>query len=285
MDQTTKPTFSTWQVHLIREALASYRIFTPDHETGKSPLSWNALRERIAVEMNTDFGKDDLRQFVEGKKKGSGRYRIPEAHKLQLIADFLVAEGQFDWETLKKQETLDTRLPLHIANFLRSGDTPELFDAPPSLLGTYEAESRTEDEVIAVKLSINEGTGSYFSVQETLFTFDTGVENPFEKLRTSGRNKPEPRNVTRSTGWGIVTPEENILFFQKDIESMENHFWKLGIEEFFWVPKPVESLFLHRFDWPYSISTMKASADEVQRQYFEHCAPRFLHFRRTQAEL
>ena len=60
MDQTTQQVFSTWQIHLIRDALEGYRMFTPDHESGKSPLSWNALRQRITVATDVEFGKDDL---------------------------------------------------------------------------------------------------------------------------------------------------------------------------------------------------------------------------------
>ena len=128
MDRTAQQTFSHWQIQLIRDALEGYRIFTPDHESGKSPLSWNALRERIAVATDVEFGKDDLRQFVEGKKKGTHDYRVPEIRRPQAISDFLIEEEQFDWETVKNQETLDTRLPLYASFFLRSSNTPDVLN-------------------------------------------------------------------------------------------------------------------------------------------------------------
>lgn len=280
MDQMTQQVFSTWQIHLIRDALEGYRMFTPDHESGKSPLSWNALRERITVATDVEFGKDDLRQFVEGKKKGTHEYRVPEKGRLQAISDFLIEEEQFDWETVKNQETLDTRLPLYVSYFLRSAKTPDSFKPPTTLLGNYEAVSHRDNTTLVFRLYISAGAGQYFSVRETVLSFYGIDPDVMDKVRKTNDHGVPLKSEQRSSGWGLVTPEDNIIIFQKNVDSKDNHFWKLCIEEFFWMPDPVDSLYLYRYDWPYPIDTRKLSIEDVRGKYFDESSPSVVKFKR-----
>ncbi len=280
MDQTTQQVFSTWQIHLIRDALEGYRMFTPDHESGKSPLSWNALRERITVATDVEFGKDDLRQFVEGKKKGSGKFRIPETARMEALVAFLTDPdiAVLSRDDLENSDFLKTQLPLYLTTFLKTAATPQPVMPPTSLIGTFEGTAEIENGIRTMRLTLGAATGSYLVVNEVDHDF---YHTKADASEADSNRSQTPRKTARFIGWAVVTPEDNIIFYMKHAASHENHFWKLVVEEFFWQDEPLQSFYLQRFDWPYEIDTAAMVGDEVKEAYFQLSKPRIVYFERS----
>jgi len=279
MDRTAQQAFSHWQIQLIRDALEGYRMFTPDHESGKSPLSWNALRERIAVATDVEFGKDDLRQFVEGKKKGSDKFRVPEVKRMEALAVFLTDPdvAVLSNADLENRDVLETQLPLYLTTFLKTAATPKPILPPTSLIGTFEGNTEIENGRRNMRLTLGAATGSYLVVNEVDQDYYAKGGNEAE---VADHRLMKPRKTANFIGWAVVTPEDNIIFYMKHSASRENHFWKLVVEEFFWQDEPLQSFYLQKFDWPYEIDASAITGDEVKEEYFHLCKPRIVHFER-----
>lgn len=251
----TEQSFSHWQILLLRDALEAYRRFTVDHETLKRPLSWNALRERIAEYTGVEFGKDDLRQFVEGKKQGHGNFRVPKMDRLRAILRFLTDEdiSILTLEEFQKAELVSVHAPLHLSRFLVSLSEPVPIEFPRSLIGQYEAIGSSEGRVLRKHLHVLfEGPG-FASVSEIHEVYNislppsTPTSNRLRKM-IAARARPDAR--IRHSGWALITPEDNMLAFVKNIDTHENHYWKLAVEHPIWEEGIVTELLLNKFDWP-----------------------------------
>lgn len=280
MDQAAKQTFSHWQIQLIRDALENYRMYEPDHESGKTPLSWNALRERIMEDTDVKFGKDDLRQFVEGKKKGSGKFRIPEAARMEALVTFLTDPdiAVLSRDDLENNDLIKTQFPLYLTTFLKTAATPRPVMPPTSLIGTFEGTTEIENGFRNMRLTLGAATGSYLVVNQVDHDY---YKTEFDEAKASNNRSQKPRKKAHFIGWAVVTPEDNIIFYMKHAASHENHFWKLVVEEFFWQDEPLPSFYLQRFDWPYEIDATVMASDEVKEAYFQLCKPRIVHFERS----
>ena len=117
-------------------------------------------------------------------------------------------------------------------------------------------------------------------MREIALSFHGNDPAIMEKVRKTNDYEIQLKSEERSSGWGLVTPEDNILIFQKNVDSKDNHFWKLCIEEFFWLPDPVKSLYLYRYDWPYSINARSLPIEDVRNKFFEDCSPNIVKFER-----
>lgn len=249
------PDYSHWQVLLLRDALEAYRRFNADHETGKRPMSWNALREKVWTYTDVDFGKDDLRQFVEGKKLGQGNFRVPQPHRLHAVYRFLTDEhiAMLTPDEFDNAEFIGVQAPLHLSRYLVSLAEPLPIEFPRSLVGQFESIGYTDDRLFQKHLQILfEGPG-FASVSETHEVYNFGVppvrrDSKHMRRMISGRMKPDAR--IRHSGWAIMTPEDNMLIFMKNIDTRENHYWKFAVEHPVWEERLVNDLLLNRFDWP-----------------------------------
>ena len=249
-----EPSYSHWQILLLRDALETYRRFTADHETGKRPLSWNALRERVAEYTDVEFGKDDLRQFVEGKKQGEANFRVPQRKRLEAIFRFLTDETieMLTPEAFEKAELIGVHAPLHLSRHLVSLSVSGPIDFPRSLVGQYESIGATDEIVIQKYIQIIFQGPHFASVSETHEVYGKVLPpGAFSSRRLrqliSGR-RPDYR--IRHNGWALVTPEDNVLAFMKNTDNRDNHYWKLAVEHPIWEEGLVNDLLLNKFDWP-----------------------------------
>lgn len=279
-----KPDFTHWQILLLRDALEAHRRFTENHETGKRPLSWNALRESVTVFTGVQFGKDDLRQFVEGKKRGHDNFRLPQLHKLHAVFRFLTHEeiSVLTPEEFEKAELVDVHAPLHLSRYLVSLAEPVPIEFPRSLVGQYESIGRKDDRVFQKHIQIMfEGPG-FASVSETHDIYNVVVPpNAIgsDRLRRliSARGKPDSRIM--HTGWAIMTPEDNVLVFVKNIDNRENHYWKFAVEHPIWEEGLITDLLLTRFDWPLFLGD-EATTGKAVKLSAEKAASDTWHFTR-----
>ncbi|WP_143071533.1 hypothetical protein [Tranquillimonas rosea] len=268
MSRQTEPEYTHWQILLLRDALEAYRRFTPDEETGRRPLSWNALRERVAVYTDVEFGKDDLRQFVEGKKQGHANFRVPQAHRLRAIFDFLSDENIaiLTPEELDQANFVGVHAPLHLARYLVSLSTPDPVAFPRSLVGQYDTIARTDGSVVEKHMQISFDGRGFASVDETHEFYHVNLPSGELtegrlKRKISLRRRPDAR--IRHNGWALVTPEDNLLMFMKSADTRENHFWKLAVEHSIWEGEPVTDLLLNKFDWPLFLEKEATTGEAV----------------------
>lgn len=268
MSRYANPDFTHWQVLLLRDALEAYRRFTPDEENSRRPMSWNALRERLAVYTDVDFGKDDLRQFVEGKKQGHANFRVPQVHRLRAIFDFLSNEdiAVLTPEELDQAELVGVHAPLHLARYLVSLSTPDPVEFPRSLVGQYDAISRTDGTIVEKHMQISFDGRGFASVDETHEVYHVNLPSgdlPEARLRRKISSKRKPDARIRHNGWALITPEDNLLLFMKSVDTRENHFWKLAVEHPIWEGEPVTGLLLTMFDWPLFLEQEATTRDAV----------------------
>ncbi|WP_366555351.1 hypothetical protein [Aquibaculum sediminis] len=263
-----EPDYTHWQVLLLRDALEAYRRFTADHETGKRPLSWNALREKVWAYTDVDFGKDDLRQFVEGKKQGHGNFRVPQLHRLHAVFRFLTDEhiAMLTPDEFDNAELVGVQAPLHLSRYLVSLSEPVPIEFPRALVGQYESIGCTDDRVLQKHLQILfEGPG-FASVSETHEVYNVvlpSITPDSRRLRRMISRRASPDARIRHGGWAIMTPEDNMLVFVKNIDTRENHYWKFAVEHPVWEEGIVSDLLLNRFDWPLFLDEEATTGEAV----------------------
>lgn len=247
--------YTHWQILLLRDALEAYRRFTVDHETGKRPLSWNALRESVGEYSGVDFGKDDLRQFVEGKKQGQGNFRIPQPHKLKAVYRFLTHEDilMLTPDEFDQAESVSVHAPLHLSRYLISLSEQGPVEFPRSLIGQYEAVGSSGGRIFKIHLHIlfeGPGFASVSEIHEVYNMVLPSITLGYKQLREMIPAHRDPDARIRHGGWAIVTPEDNMLAFVKKLDTRENHYWKLAVEHPIWEEGIVTELLLNKFDWP-----------------------------------
>lgn len=261
-----EPSYTHWQILLLRDALEAHRRFTADHETGNRPLSWNALKESVTVFTGVTFGKDDLRQFVEGKKQGQGNFRVPQRHRLKALFDFLTHEeiAILTPEEFDEAELVGVHAPLHLSRYLVSTSVSAPLDFPRSLVGQYESIGASDELVTEKFIQIGFQGPRFASVSETHEVYNIVVPpTAFSstRLRRLISRRGEPDYRIKHNGWAIVTPEDNILAFMKDTDNRHNHYWKLAVEHPIWEDGLVEDLLMNKFDWPLFLDGETSTGD------------------------
>lgn len=261
--------YTHWQILLLRDALEAYRRFTADHETGKRPLSWNALRESVAEYTDVTFGKDDLRQFVEGKKQGEANFRIPQRQRLKAIFRFLTDENieMLTPEEFEKAELIGVHAPLHLSRYLVSLSVSAPLDFPRSLVGQYESIGATDKMIIQKNIQILFQGPRFASMSETHEVYSKALPPgafSSRRLRKMIATFGKPDYRIRHNGWAIVTPEDNILAFMKDTDNHDNHYWKLAVEHPIWEDGFVDDLLLTKFDWPLFLDGETSTGDAMR---------------------
>lgn len=274
MDQAVQQTFSPWQLTVLRDALDGYRMFKPDERTGTPPLSWNTLTNKITAATGVEFGKDDIRQFVEGKKRGHGAFRTPNPKRLNAIYQFAIDPlyNLLSVNDFKRLEDFDRNAPFHLCHFLRTIDTPDLIELPQSLAGRY-ANTRNSDNghVVYTSLSLHSGAHGAMIVHQVEFHFDYENLDQYPiKFQSDGKasfkRKADP--IKHFHGWAVLTPEDNILFFMKEADVFRNHYFKLIVEEPIWSCDQLVDFRLARFSWPYEVDTEDMDEAGIKEEYF-----------------
>lgn len=222
----------------IRAALRAYRAFTRGRSRGS--LTWLELSGDIEAYTNVAMGAEVLRQFVEGvSKKDSSRTRVPSSENLQAIVAFLT-HPEIDALSAKELEEDDFawQACVRLSQFLRQDFNAEPVRPPAALAGTYRAAAGTGGAscAIALHLQVRAEDGTIL-VRERGDLYEGGER----KLHKAHRE---------AVGFSVLTPEDSLLFFLKDLPYGRNHYWVLAAEADLWSKTPPARLILLRHDYP-----------------------------------
>jgi hypothetical protein len=274
------------QLDLIRSRLRAY--FRAEKERlALYGFSWADLAERIHVYTKVRMDDDSLRQFAEGQVS-RGRIRGTSPQNLKAIVDLLTHP---DINALSLDELKEPDIPYRFARqfmeFLTHDEHSDLVLPPPALQGAYRAVGRSDEEISDVQLVVTlSGDGQLVNLTETaeIFLNPNGMDladwSPEERKRNFKKR-------SESRGWGVVTPEDNLLGFMKRVSQYgSNHYYATmgGIPDFS-DEKPVERLALLEYDYPYFDI---GNADK--KKWFEEISQKvisenILHFERVSEEI
>ncbi|MBK8174854.1 MAG: hypothetical protein IPK66_06165 [Rhodospirillales bacterium] len=226
------------RIEKLRAALRAYRAFTRGRS--RSSLTWLELSGDIEAYTNVAMGAEVLRQFVEGvSKKDPARTRIPSEQNLEAIVAFLT-HPEIDALSRKelKEDDFAWQACVRLSQFLRQEFDAEPVRPPPSLEGTYRAVTATDGATFAtlLRLQLRPEDGTVL-VRESADLYEDEAH---------GRHKAHREAV----GWSVLTPEDSLLFFLKDLPYGRNHYWVLAAEADLWSDTPPGRLILLRHDYP-----------------------------------
>jgi hypothetical protein len=214
--------YSAAQIYLIRQRLRAYKEMKSAQE-GPS-FSWKSVAEILHLLIEEIEGiretelriKDErLRQIAKGQiSRGAPSGTTDE--NLDLIVRFLTHP---DIKFLTVEDLNEPDLPYQFAfqlmEFLRHDEHSDLALPPGNLKGRYRAVVRSGGEISDIRVDIIiSRDGNLVHVNETADIFaDTGVRDPEDW--SPGQRRHYFDRHTESRGWGIRTPEDNLLCFLK----------------------------------------------------------------------
>lgn len=226
----------------LRAALRAYRAFTRGRS--RSSLTWLELAGDIEAYTGVAMGAEVPRQFVEGvSRKDPARVRVPSDQNLEAIVAFLthpdidalsakeLEEDEFAWQAC-----------VRLRQFLRQDFDRESVRPPAGLEGTYRASAAIEGGTAATWLRLRvcpeDGT---ILVRESGDLYEDGEGEHQGKVHRAHRE---------AVGWSVLTPEDSLLFFLKDLPYGRNHYWVLAAEAALWSAAEPKRLILLRHDYP-----------------------------------
>lgn len=210
------------RVQIIRSALRNYRACTPGQS--RSSLTWPELAGIIEADTGVEFGAEALRRFVNGTQ-------VPQQDRLEAMFRFLAQPevAALDPATLDGDE-VTTRAQLALQQYLMQAFDREPVQPPPELSGSYRARFLAGDRCILVDMTLDvPADGPLLLATEIARTFDAADMDRVDA--TDEREWPRLfRSQQFSSGWGVATPEDNLLLFMKRGARQQNHYWSRTAE-------------------------------------------------------
>lgn len=222
--------FSEWQLFRLRNALGAYH----DYGEGSAgdPFNWKDVAEAICQNSGLEpppkeikLFAERLRQFVDGVNRPDGARKYPEPKNIEAVAAFATSE---EYQLLSEAElheyAPDRHAALRLREYLHTG--LKVRTLPLSMLeGTYKSK-RFEAEDFVVRdlklLRVSEDGIIQLAMIEDAYDNLTGAQ--FDDLTPKKRLKAR-QNQNLYSGWAIVTPEDNLMFFLKNADDNSNCYY------------------------------------------------------------
>lgn len=227
--------YSDWQLNRLRDALRAYHRYGRDHE-GRF-FNWTDVREAIAEETDIEIGVDPkkgaerLRQFVEGindKNAPNGkRFPVPQDRWLDAIVIFVTSD---DYALLSSNEleeqAPDMQAPLRLLEYLAPSTRDERDQiSSHRLTGVYRNCKMEKKEFAVRELTLQNPSDEglvHAIVTEAFYSPD--AELHFDEW-SHQQQQDERYTHFKYSGWALMTPEVNLLFFLKDESYQSNHYY------------------------------------------------------------
>ena len=171
-----------------------------------------------------------IRQFVKGvpKKDGTRKFPIPEPERLEALYRFVTDP---DGGILSEEEIVGRDISQQAADrlleFLRQDLDQELLIPPETIAGTFSYSKEGRSGMVASQLVLEppqkNGIIRAYLV-ERFYDNDVNRENLYRYAAKIGLPKNQ-RHEVRYSGWGIFTPEDNLLIFLKEDRSGKNRYY------------------------------------------------------------
>jgi hypothetical protein len=215
--------FSDWQLFRLRNALSAYH----DYGEGSSgdAFNWKDVTEAISLATDVTIPPERLRQFVDGVNTAEGTRKYPVPKNIDAVAAFATHE---EYRLLSEAElheyAPDRHAALRLREYLHTG--LKVRTLPLSMLeGTYKSK-RFEAEDYVVRdlklLRVSEDGIIQLAMIEDAYDNLTGAQ--FDDLTPKKRLKAR-QNQNLYSGWAIVTPEDNLMFFLKNADDNSNCYY------------------------------------------------------------
>lgn len=187
----------------------------------------------------SDFG-ERLRRFVEGtpwnEGKGENRVRIgtdyPGPKLMGAVELFLTYHDPSDPDHAKplfSSEYLtvyspELQAPLHLQEFLNDGAGGQCYFTPGHIDGQYIATLERDSDISRYCLNLKAGeSDGLLKTQLVEEVFRTDEIPDDQSLLFDLENLKPEQNPVAYSGWGVVTPEDNIYLFFNNLVTEENH--------------------------------------------------------------
>jgi hypothetical protein len=237
-----------WVIERVRKLLESVKKELPLQD-GK-PQTWPGICEAITDTTGVLIPHERLRQFVEGiRDQASGSVSHPTLRSDRIEAviawatdadDLLIAPEELE------RELFITRAPLCLSELIAPAGEP--FAPPPKVIGSFAATRAVGESLDVFTLTFEPfSSPGVWHVQERHFRY---AEEEWHLARIEGR-KPSPEASLTSTGWSLLSGEDQLLIFMKESRQGINHRWLLLGHADFWSEEDLRRMTFLRQDYPY----------------------------------
>lgn len=271
---------SEWQLSRLRDCLRAYHAYG----TGKEKVShnWKDVSEAIDEDTGTTIKPERLRQFVEGINDGAGGKKYPVPKAVDAIWKFVTDENVM----LISEEELTEFRPsyqagMRLLEYLDQNFDDQRIMPPAKLQGTYRARTDgTGDAVFSELVLEAPSSDGLITIAKTEEYFDRAVADDLDGWSVS-EQRVIRNNFVKSSGWAILTPEDNLIFFLKDEQNGRNqYYFTLGSDFDHTEDAPVTELVLLAHDYPLDRDYSEADMPLI-KQVAKHAADNILHFGRV----
>jgi hypothetical protein len=314
---------SEWQVWRVRDALRAHHRYErklalardsnlnpgddpdpdhdPEHEQHLKYLTWRYVWEEIRnvakennidLEMTAKNGAERLRVFVEGLNKKEGetpKYSAPKPPLMAAIIAFVTDEnvGLLDEKELSEFSNFmpSWQAPVRLIEYLEQNFDTERIRPPKSLEGIYQTYKIDSDDLIIREMTIERSIeGGLLQVMETQDVYDEEVASIFHSL-----SPKELRDLRYKrdhySGWAILTPEYNLLFFLKEERTgMNRYYFTLASNVTWKMDSPLTNMILFHHDFPFQPDNEMQTADEMIKALMEELPNNLFAFTRRRYE-
>lgn len=215
--------YSDRQLRRIRDSVLAY--YTYRKAESREPWGWGQLAYDIEHETGVDVPYERLRQFVKGSSKKKGEKSGLKKENLDAVVKFVTDQSR----NLLSVDELNERAPqmqapLRLIEYLAPAFEPERKSIPNGLIGTYIAHKLDDVEFVVVEMILQHPLDNgVIQVLQTEEYYPVSFSEKYDVLSIHERKKAR-RAKMRYSGWAIITPEDNLLFFMKKQESKRNHY-------------------------------------------------------------
>jgi hypothetical protein len=254
--------YSAAQIYLIRQSLRAYKAMKTAQ---KGPgFSWESAAEILHLVIEEIEGTRETELRIKGERlrqiaKGQISRGTPSGttdENLDLIVRFLTHTDEFLTVEDLNEPDLPYQFALQLMEFLRHDEHSDLALPSRGLEGTYRAVIRSSGEISDIRVEIViSRDGNLVHVNETADIFtDPGVKDP-EDWSPGQRERYFDRQI-KNRGWGILTPEANLLCFLKREVAHNTYQGNKYYSTIASIPKfgtrvPIEHLALLTYDGSY----------------------------------
>jgi len=265
----------------IRNGLQTYRDY--EKKFGYS-FTWNDVMEAIDEYTGVKVSAERIRQFVEGKTKGSRNYPTPKEESLAAIVKFLQNE---DISILSKDDFGNDML-LHQAfiklnDYLRVPDDTTYAVSPERFNGQYESTLQETMGWVEKKITFQcDPSEHIYKVVETHYHYQSADLKM--NIKTGEFSSPDEKDYAtceKYTGWAILTPEDNFLIFLKNTNSHENKYYlTMASDLVLPIEDPPQFFVLYDMEEPYFHGQMVKEQQKIAGEISTIMKDKFLIYNR-----
>jgi hypothetical protein len=281
------PSYTAPQRERIRsEILGYYRA--EQAAQGASNFTWKDVAEAIFLYTEVRIDADTLNQFGTSQVS-RGKVRGLSPKNLHATFTFLSDPeiNALSLEDLKEPE-IPYHFALHLVEALKYSDRRRATLPPPELKGTYRAIVRSDGKVSDIRLTVMisiDGNLVHLIEEENVYRY-AGEKDPSEW--SSYDRKLNHFSFSESRGWGVLTPEDNLLGFmkRKGVDGyQDNYFYAtMGVIPDFSDKADIEHLALLAYDAPYGLEDEWEDKQRWFQEKSQKTASKLRHFVRITAD-